>query len=265
MSETAGSEPAPEDAQLLLQLDGFEGPLDLLLDLARGQKVDLARISILALVEQYLAVVGDGFFTIVDGARRIRIELAADWLVMAAWLAWLKSRLLLPPEATPDIEAEDAAQALAARLEDLRHVQRGAQWLAARPQLGLDVHPRGAPERFVAFDRTTLAADLPGLIRAYMAARRRGGTSERYAPRRLALWTVADATARLHRLLGRSLPGGWTALARFLPPAAAAPIQRRAAMASTLVAGLELARDGTALLRQDTPWGPILIGGPHAA
>lgn len=253
--ETAGSETAG-NAQLLLQLDGFEGPLDLLLDLARGQKVDLARISILALVEQYLAVV--------EGARRIRLELAADWLVMAAWLAWLKSRLLLPPEATPDIEAEDAAQALAARLEDLRHVQRGAQWLAARPQLGLDVHPRGAPERFIAFDRSTLAADLPGLVRAYMAARRRGGTTERYTPRRLALWTVADAMARLHRLLGRTPPVGWTALDRFLPTAAATPIQRRAAVASTLMAGLELARDGTARLRQDTPWAPILIGGPHA-
>lgn len=253
------------DTRLQLQLDGFEGPLDLLLDLARGQKVDLARISILALVEQYLAVV--------EGARRIRLELAADWLVMAAWLAWLKSRLLLP-DAPPDPEAEDASQALAARLDELQHVQRGAEWLAARPQLGRDTFPRGAPESFVAIDRTALAADLAGLVRGYMAARRRSGPARPYAPRRLALWTVADATARLHRLLGRTPPGGWTTLDRFLPTAPATPLQRRAAVASTLLAALELARDGTTRLRQDTPWSPILVGvptppdtvgGPHAA
>lgn len=237
------------DTRLQLHLDGFEGPLDLLLDLARTQKLDLARISILALVDQYLAVL--------EGARRIRLELAADWLVMAAWLAWLKSRLLLPD--TQDPEAEDAGLALASRLEDLQHVQQTAAWLAARPQLGLDTFPRGAPERLTAFDRTTLAADLPGLVRAYMAARRRAAAADRYTPRRLALWTVADATARLHRLLGRTLPGAWTALDHVLPPSQATQVQRRAAVASTLLAGLELARDGTARLRQDNPWSPILI------
>ena len=253
--------PAPEDSRLQLHLDGFEGPLDLLLDLARGQKLDLARISILALVEQYLAVVGDGSFTIVEGAHRIRLELAADWLVMAAWLAWLKSRLLLPNPAQ-DPEAEDATQSLASRLEDLQQVQGTAAWLASRPQLGLDTFPRGAPERFTTLDRTTLAADLPGLIRAYMAARRRAAATDRYTPRRLAFWTVADATARLHHLLGRN-PGAWTTLDRALPPSPGNQVQRRAAIASTLLAGLELARDGTARLRQDTPWSPILIA--HAA
>src|SRR5947209_7255826 len=150
------------EPQLMLSLDGFEGPLDLLLDLARGQKVDLARISILSLVEQYLAII--------EGARRIRLELAADWLVMAAWLTWLKSRLLLPAGSEAAEEAEEAAEVLAARLEALEHVQRGARWLAIRPQLRHEVFARGAPERLVRIDRSALAADLAGLMRAYMSA-----------------------------------------------------------------------------------------------
>lgn len=240
-----------DDARLLLQLDGFEGPLDLLLDLARREKVDLHRISILALVEQYLQVV--------EGAQRVRLELAADWLVMAAWLAWLKSRLLLPadPEAAED--GEETAEALSARLDALEQVQQGAQWLAARPRLGCDVFPRGAPEHLVAIDRSALAADLPGLLRGYMAARRRGAANDRYQPRRFPLWTVADAMARLARMLGRVPPGGWTALDRFVPPGTGNPVQHRAAVAGTLLAGLELARQGAAELHQDAPWAPILV------
>ena len=122
--------------RLLLSLDGFDGPLDLLLDLARAQKVDLARISILALVDQYLAII--------EGARQIRLELAADWLVMAAWLAWLKSRLLLPVQADGAGEGEQAADVLAARLRELEAMRAAAAWLAARPQLGQDVFARGA-------------------------------------------------------------------------------------------------------------------------
>ena len=244
-----------DDPRLQLRLEGFEGPLDLLLDLARRQKLDLARISILALVEQYLAVI--------EGARRIRLELAADWLVMAAWLAWLKSRLLLPPSPDPADDIEDAAEALTGRLDALAHVQRVAQWLEARSRLGRDVFPRGAPERFVAFDRSALHADLAGLVRGYMAARRRGAAQDRYRPRRLPIWTVADAMDRLTRLLGRTPPGGWTALDHFLPRPAGTPVQRRAAVASTLLAGLELAREGTVVLRQDTAWGPILLRTAH--
>src|SRR6201746_2731927 len=120
---------------LVLQLDGFEGPLDLLLELARAQKVDLAKISILALVEQFLAVI--------EGARRVRLELAADWLVMAAWLTWLKSRLLLP--AKEDEEAEQGAETLAARLIDLQVVRAAAGWMGRRPQLGWDEFTRGTP------------------------------------------------------------------------------------------------------------------------
>src|SRR6516225_1819035 len=133
---SAGPMSASEADRLALRLEGFEGPLDLLLDLARAQKVDLAKISILALVEQYL--------TVIEGARRVRLELAADWLVMAAWLAWLKSRLLLPEGADAE-EGEQAAEVLAARLRDLSAMRSGAAWLSARPQLGQDVFARGAP------------------------------------------------------------------------------------------------------------------------
>ena len=247
----AGASQRGADPQLMLTLDGFEGPLDLLLDLARGQKVDLARISILSLVEQYLAII--------EGARRVRLELAADWLVMAAWLTWLKSRLLLPAGSDAAEEAEEAADVLAARLEALAHVQRAARWMMARPQLGHEVLARGAPERLVRVDSSGLAADMAGLMRAYMAALRRAGGRTGYRPKPPVFWTVADAMARLERLLGR-MPE-WTSLAGFLPHVADDPVQRRAAVASTLLAGLELARNGAADLRQDEPFGEIFVRG----
>ncbi len=238
-----------EDAQaLVLHLDGFEGPLDLLLDLARGQKVDLARISILSLVEQYLAVI--------ESARAVRLELAADWLVMAAWLAWLKSRLLLP--AGDDAEAgEEAAEMLAARLLDLQRMRQAALWLGARPVLGQDVFARGAPEGFVETDRSQLALDLPALLRAYLGALRRAAGTRRYRPPKLTLWSVQDALQRLAALLGH-LPD-WTTLERFLPDSLGSAMERRAALASTLVAGLELARGGALRLRQEAAFGPILV------
>ena len=148
---------------LVLHLEGFDGPLDLLLELARAQKVDLAKISILSLVEQYLAVI--------EGARRVRLELAADWLVMAAWLTWLKSRLLLPADARGAEEAEEAAEVLALRLRDLSAIRAAAAWLGARPQLGQDVFARGAPEDHTEIDRSRLALDLGSLVRAYLGAR----------------------------------------------------------------------------------------------
>jgi len=242
--------PRPDaEHDLLLRLDGFEGPMDLLLDLARRQKVDLARISILSLVEQYLAIV--------EGARQVRLELAADWLVMAAWLTWLKSRLLLPAPTDDTGDAELAADVLASRLQDLQAVRTAAAWLAARPQLGHDVFQRGAPERLREYDRSRLSADLPGLLRGYLSALRRAGARRRYRPQRLALWTVQDAMARLEVMLG-SRPG-WISLSYFLPPQVTAPLQRRAALASTLLAGLELARNGQADIRQDRQFGPILL------
>ncbi len=234
---------------LVVHLEGFDGPLDLLLDLARTQKVDLARISIVALVEQYLAVI--------EGARRVRLELAADWLVMAAWLTWLKSRLLLPAGTDPADEGETAAGMLAGRLRALEAVRTLAAWLGARPVLGQEVFARGAPEDHTEIDRSRLALDVPSLLRAYLAAMRRSGARRQYRPRPLTLWTVKDALGRLGAMLG-SVPD-WASLERFLPESMAGPMECRAALASTLMAGLEMARDGVVRLRQEKPFGPILL------
>jgi segregation and condensation protein A len=238
----------------VLHLDGFDGPLDLLLDLARGQKengqkVDLARNSILSLVEQYLAVI--------EGARTIRLELAADWLVMAAWLAWLKSRLMLPPGTDAAEEGEQAADVLAARLRDLQAVRLVAAWLGERPQLGQDIFARGSPEDFAEIDRSRLALDLPALVRAYLAAIRRGGARAVYRPAGMTLWSVKDALARLAQLVG-GLPD-WTLLDQFLPESLVSTREWRVAVASTLIAGLEMARDGALRLRQEAAFGPILV------
>jgi segregation and condensation protein A len=244
-------EERPDSSRLDLQLDGFEGPLDLLLELARAQKVDLARISILALVEQYLAIV--------DGVRRVRLEVAADWLVMAAWLTWLKSRLLLPDDPEAAEEGEEAAESLAARLQALATIRAAAGWLAGRPQLGQDVFARGQPEILMDIDRSTLAVNMPGLVRAYLAAFRRGSAGQSYTPRAAPLWSVQDALGRLGALIGK-IPD-WSVLERFLPEISRDPLARRAAMASTLLAGLELARDGQLRIRQDSAFGPIMLAG----
>jgi segregation and condensation protein A len=242
MAETSDTPDA-----LVLRLDGFEGPLDLLLDLARGQKVDLARISILALVEQYLAVI--------EGARRVRLELAADWLVMAAWLTWLKSRLLVPsPEAD---EAEEAADVLAGRLVELQAMRVAAGWLNARPTLGQDVFARGVPEDLTVTDRSKLALDVGGLMRAYLSALRRGAGARPYRPPTVSLWSVQQALTRLASLVG-SLPD-WSTLDEYLPDRVGTPLERRGALASTLLAGLEMARGGAVRLRQEAAFGPIHV------
>ncbi|MFT9360693.1 MAG: ScpA family protein [Acetobacter okinawensis] len=262
-------QPAPVQAEAahdhvprvpLLRLEGFEGPMDLLLDLARAQKVDLARISILQLVEQYLAVV--------ERARRVRLELAADWLVMAAWLAWLKSRLLLPPDDELAMEGEEAAELLQERLMELACMGELARWLEARPRLGRDVFARGLPENLVEVDRSGLALDMPQLLRAYLAAIRRTARRRIYAPRTIRFWTVQDALSRLTRLLGQT-PPGWSTLDAFLPDSLPEQMegedalrQRRAAMAGTLIAGLELAKTGRLELRQDETFGQIMLR-PH--
>ena len=250
------SEPQAGCGAPLLQLDGYEGPLDLLLELARAQKVDLSRISILRLVEQYLAVV--------EAMQRVRLELAADWLVMAAWLAWLKSRLLLPQEAGDPNEGEAASGLLAARLAELAHVERAAAWLGGRDRLGHSVFARGAAENLVEIDRSGLSLDLPLLLGAYMTAMRRMARRRVYRPQPLALWSMQDAMQRLRLMLGGELAGSWCALERFLPDFA--PRQtpegaraRRAALAGTLLAGLEMARSGALELWQEDPFGAILL------
>ena len=238
--------PPPRDS-LLLRLDGFEGPLDLLLDLARAQKVDLAKISILSLVEQFLAVI--------EGARRVRLELAADWLVMAAWLTWLKSRLLLPADQQEMEDGAVAAEALANRLRMLAEVRLLAAWLGARPTLGQDVFARGAPEDHTEIDRSRLTLDLASLVASYLRAAKRGVADRLYRPRALTLWTVQDALRRLGAMLG-SVPD-WSALEMFLPDHLTDPNERRAALASTFMATLEMTRDGMVRLRQTEAFGPI--------
>ncbi len=245
----ATSEPPAGAQALVLRLEGFEGPLDLLLDLARGQKVDLARISILALVEQYLAVI--------EGARRVRLELAADWLVMAAWLTWLKSRLLVPAGGEAAEEAEEAAEVLAARLRELQTMRAAAQWLGARPVLGQDVFARGAPEDLSVVDRSRLALDLTGLIRAYLLALRRAAATKPYRPPTASLWSVQQALTRLASLMG-SLPD-WSTLDAYLPEGLGTALERRGALASTLLAGLEMARGGAVRLRQEAAFAPIEV------
>jgi segregation and condensation protein A len=231
---------------LVLQLDGFEGPLDLLLELARAQKVDLAKISILALVEQFLAVI--------EGARRVRLELAADWLVMAAWLTWLKSRLLVPALGEAE-DAEQSAEMLASRLVDLQVVRAASAWLGRRPQLGWDAFSRGAPEDFTETDRSRLRLDMSGLLSAYLAARRRAGAKQQYRPKPMTYFSVQNALERLARLVG-SLPD-WSTLEAFLPEGLGDGLPRRAALSATLVASLEMARGGAMTLRQDRDFGPI--------
>ena len=240
---------------LVLHLEGFDGPLDLLLELARAQKVDLAKISILSLVEQYLAVI--------EGARRVRLELAADWLVMAAWLTWLKSRLLLPADALGAEEAEDAAEVLALRLRDLSAIRAAAAWLGARPQLGQDVFARGAPEDHTEIDRSRLALDL-----AIAGARLSRGRAPRHQ-----IPPLPAAGADAVDGAGRAAPAGrrcsarlpdWISLERFLPDHLGGPTERRAALASTLLASLEMARGGAVRLRQEHEFGPILVRRGHA-
>jgi segregation and condensation protein A len=240
---------APGAPMLQLHLDGFEGPLDLLLELARGQKVDLQRISIVALVDQYLAVI--------EQARGLRLEVQAEWLVMAAWLAWLKSRLLLPREEAGD-DPEATAERLTGLLAELERMRAGSAWLGGRPQLFRDLFPRGAPEDLTVQDRSGIRADLAALCQAYVAGRRRATARRPYRPKPRRLWSLQEALTHLARLLG-DFPS-WAVLQRFLPDGGDLDtVERKAALASTLLAGLEMARGGRLELRQERAFGPIML------
>jgi segregation and condensation protein A len=250
-SAAAGITEQPSADSLVLKLEGFEGPLDLLLDLARAQKVDLAKISILALVEQYLAVI--------EGARKVRLELAAEWLVMAAWLTWLKSRLLVPAGADDPDDPDQLAELLTGRLQALELIRAAAAWLGRRPLLGIDVFPLGSSEDHTVVDRSRLLIDQAAFLSSYLRAIRRGTKAVVYQPRKLSWFTVQDALKRLGSLLG-TMPD-WSSLEQFLPAGILGdPLERRAAMSSTLIAGLELARGGQVRLRQEEAFGPILVG-----
>ena len=237
---------------LMVDVDGFEGPLDLLLTLARTQKVDLRRVSVLDLARQYLAFV--------ERARTLRIELAADYLVMAAWLAFLKSRLLLPPD--PEEEgpsAEELAAHLAFQLERLEAMRGAAAKLMARDRLGRDVFARGAPQAITRSRQVTYSATLLDLMRGYARLR----TRDEFRPfvmDREGVWTMEEALERLRPLLGTI--GTWTDLQAFLPEGwDRDPGRRRSATASTFAATLELAKNGQVEIRQDDMFGPIRVRG----
>ncbi len=240
-----------DDGQLVLDLDGFDGPIDLLLTLARNQKVDLSRISILELADQYLAYV--------EQVRRIRLELAADYLVMAAWLAYLKSRLLLPVTATADDEPDGdmLADALGFQLRRLEGFRQAAAALFARPQLGQDVFARGAPEATTVVLRAERRDRLYDLLAAYGAFERRRHVQD-YAPRPLVMETVEQAVSRIRRMLG-AIPG-WAMLNSFIvQTAGGSELQDRSALAATFGATLELAKRGLIELRQDGTFAPIYL------
>lgn len=235
---------------LLVDVDGFEGPLDLLLALSRSQKVDLLRISILELAEQYL-----GF---IAAAKRLRIELAADYLVMAAWLAFLKSRLLLPPDPQEDAPSGDELAAhLAFQLQRLEAMRAAAAALMARDQLGRDIFARGTPERVEARVRFEHGASLVELMRAYARIK----TREDFQPLHLArgpVFTLEAALERMRGLLGTALD--WMSLAAWLPPEwAQDPGRRRSATAANFAAALELAKSGRVELRQEAAFRPLYL------
>jgi segregation and condensation protein A len=239
--------PASEAERLTLDLDGWEGPLDLLLTLARTQKVDLAKISILALVEQYLAFIHD--------AKQLRLEIAADYLVMAAWLAYLKSCLLLPKEAGADPSPEELAMRLQLRLQRLQAMREAGARLIARDRVGRDVFRRAAPEGLKVIRRAAWQADLYDLIAAYGIVRARTEPSVHVIARR-PIMTLDEAIHRLEAMIGARLE--WTALEAFLPDTQDAGF-RRSALASSFVATLELARLGKVSLRQKAVFSTLYV------
>ena len=241
-------EPAVSASQLVLNLDGFEGPIDVLLTLARDQKVDLTKISILDLAEQYLVFVNE--------ARRLRLELAADYLVMAAWLAYLKSRLLLPADAEDEEPSgEEMAAALAFQLQRLEAIREAGEALFRRALLDRDVFGRGAPEGVRVVTRSIYETTLFELLQAYGAIQRRG-KAEPLRIEQMELYTMDEALERLERALG-ALPD-WSVLMSFLPEGLKG-LKRRSAIAATFLASLELARSGRMQLRQDGRFGTIYV------
>ncbi|MCA0910768.1 segregation and condensation protein A [Qipengyuania gaetbuli] len=236
-----------DDGALYLELDGWEGPLDLLLDLARRQKVDLREISILALVEQYLDYI--------DKAEALKLELAADYLVMAAWLAYLKSAMLLPKEEQEDPSPEELALKLQLRLQRLGAMRDAAARLMGGDRIGRDVFLRGAPEGLAIVRKTQWHCDQFALIEAY------GRVKARTAPaihmvRERPVMTLDSALERVSNMLGVTLE--WMEIRDFLPPHAE-PRLKRSALASSFVAALELARLGKAELAQEDIFGPLRL------
>jgi segregation and condensation protein A len=242
--------PIAAEDMLIIELDGFEGPLDLLLALARNQKVDIAKISVLQLADQYLAFM--------ESARCRRLELAADYLVMAAWLTFFKSRLVLPQTGGPEsVGADEMAAQLRWRLARLQAMREAAARLLARDRLGRDVFARGEPEPVIVVRTRKHSDSLYDLLTAYSQQRVRKLGHRVYEMMRAPVYLIEEARERIERMLGQ-VPY-WSALTRFLPPEWSAGPRRRSALASTFSAALELTRDGRLEMRQMTPFGEIFL------
>jgi len=242
-------ERAQDEPALIVDVEGFEGPLDLLLALARQQKVDLAKISILALADQYLVFI--------EAARRLRLELAADYLVMAAWLAYLKSRLLIP-ETGEQVgpTAEDMAASLALRLRRLEAFRAAAEQLVGRPQLDREVFRRGDPEPVAHVRRPQWSATLYDLLSAYASQRQKRALSRVRMPQRQ-VWSLAEARAALERLIG--VATSWSRLDEFLIAYVVEPSLRATVLASSFAATLELVREGRVEMHQPAAFAPIYL------
>jgi segregation and condensation protein A len=238
---SAGSE------ELTLNLDGWEGPLDLLLNLARGQKVDLAQISILQLVDQYTDYIAN--------ARALKLEIAADYLVMAAWLAYLKSCLLLPKDPEQDPSPEEVALRLQMRLQRLDAMREAGARLLGRDRVGRDVFVRGAPEGLRLVRKSAWQVNPFELFSAYGTVKARTAPAMHVIHAR-SVMSLDDAIDRVGRMIGMAID--WTEIGQFLPDTDD-PAYRRSALASSFVAALELARRGRLDLRQDGPFEPLKV------
>jgi segregation and condensation protein A len=246
--DLASAEETDEPA-LVVDVEGFEGPLDVLLMLARQQKVDLAKISILALADQYL--------TFIEEARRLRLELAADYLVMAAWLAYLKSRLLLPDSHAPEGQtAEDMANALALRLKRLEAIREVAERLFGRPLLDRDIFSRGQPEPIAHIKRPAWTATLYDLLSAYASQRQKHALAHLHYAKRT-VWSLAEARDVLERLIGRS--SDWSRLDQYLIAYVVEPALAATVFASSFASALELVREGHAEIHQQEAFAPIYM------
>ncbi len=244
LAERSGDEPS-----LMVDVEGFEGPLDLLLTLARQQKVDLAKISILALADQYLAFI--------EEARKMRLELAADYLVMAAWLAYLKSRLLLPEQHPADgLSAEEMANALALRLRRLEAIRKFAEQLMNRPQLGRDVFQRGQPEPIAEIKHPQWSATLYDLLSAYASRRQIQSRSVVRVAKRT-VWSLAEAREALERLIGQSMD--WSPLDQYLVAYFTDPAMTATVLASSFAAALEMIREGHLEAHQQGAFSPLYL------
>jgi segregation and condensation protein A len=241
------TESVPEPNVLTIDIDGWEGPLDLLLALARNQKVDLRQLSILALVEQYLVFI--------DEARALKLELAADYLVMAAWLAYLKSALLLPKDPTIDPSPEELALRLQLRLERLNAMRESGARLMARDRVGRDIFLRGNPEGLRVVKARAWECDYFELITAYGQVKARTQPVMHVVKKRQVM-TLEEALERVSAMICRAVD--WTSIEAFLP-IHAEPALRKSALASSFVAALELAKRGAVDLQQEATFAPLLL------